>query len=136
MKKELQIVTRAVITDENDYALLGRRKKGVEKGKLAMFGGRVEIGESAREAIAREILEETGLTVTQAELLKTIDTSVTPSEPWQVCVFRCLVAGEITIKPDEHSEAVFLSVDQIRNATDIAYDHKDLLLELLEVRKT
>ncbi|MBI3559468.1 NUDIX hydrolase [Candidatus Gottesmanbacteria bacterium] len=131
MTENPRIVTRAIITDENNRVLLGRRKKGIEAGKLSMFGGKVEKDESTEDGIRREVLEETGLMVIKTELLKIADSSTIPDEPWEVHTFRCSVTGEIKVKPDEHSEARYFSIKQIRNATDIAFDHKDLILELL-----
>lgn len=131
MKENPQVVTRAIIIDKNNYILLGRRKRGIEAGKLAMFGGKTEKGESTEDGIRREVMEETGLTVTKTELLKTADSSIIPSERWEVHTFRCSVTGEIKLKAYEHSEAVYLSLEQITKATDIAFDHKDLILEFL-----
>lgn len=43
--------------------LLGLKKRGVGVGKYNGFGGKLEPGETAREAAARELWEESGLTV-------------------------------------------------------------------------
>ena len=48
--------------------MLGVKKRGFGIGKLNGFGGKLHIGESPREAMSRELLEECGLTVEPASL--------------------------------------------------------------------
>ena len=50
--------------------LLGLKKKRLGKGKLNGFGGKVEKRESLEEAAARELLEESGITVDSKNLEK------------------------------------------------------------------
>jgi ADP-ribose pyrophosphatase YjhB (NUDIX family) len=49
--------------------LLVRRARGPGSGRWSVPGGRVEAGESIREAVKREVAEETGLVVRCGELL-------------------------------------------------------------------
>ncbi|XAS68927.1 8-oxo-dGTP diphosphatase [Micrococcaceae bacterium Sec5.7] len=48
--------------------LLGLKKTGFGRGKIVGLGGHVEPGESDAEAACREVQEEAGLTVRQADL--------------------------------------------------------------------
>ena len=50
-----------VIKDEK--ILLVQRKNAPQKGKWAIPGGKVKLGETLQKAAEREILEETGLTI-------------------------------------------------------------------------
>jgi len=52
-----------------DSVLLGLKKRGFGSGKWNGFGGKIEPGETAREAAAREISEECGLVVRPADLV-------------------------------------------------------------------
>ena len=56
----------AVIFDRRGRLLLQQRSDG---GQWGLPGGSVEIGESVREAIVREVREETGLIVTVRRLI-------------------------------------------------------------------
>jgi 8-oxo-dGTP diphosphatase len=53
--------------------LLIRRAQEPLKGEWSLPGGAVELGETLEEAIRREVLEETGLTVEVGEVVKAFD---------------------------------------------------------------
>ena len=60
------VSTLCYIEDNGKYLMLLRNKKqkDVNIGKWIGVGGRVEPGESPEECVCREVLEETGLTIT------------------------------------------------------------------------
>jgi 8-oxo-dGTP diphosphatase len=53
----------AVVLDLHGRILLVLRANEPARGTWSLPGGRVEVGESAQEAVIREVFEETGLTV-------------------------------------------------------------------------
>ena len=66
-KAKLALVCSAVIFDDSrEKVLLTRR---TDNGKWCLPGGHMEAGESTTEACAREVLEETGLTVNVGRLI-------------------------------------------------------------------
>ncbi|MHB1838126.1 MAG: NUDIX hydrolase [Acidobacteriaceae bacterium] len=62
----------AVVFDAG-HVLLVRRAKAPLAGEWSLPGGAVELGETLEEAIAREVVEETGLRVVPVLVLKAFD---------------------------------------------------------------
>jgi 8-oxo-dGTP diphosphatase len=73
--------------------LLGYKKTGLGTGKIVGLGGHVEPGESAAEAAAREVKEESGIRVAPGELTEAAHvTFLFPERPsWDmdVEIFTC-----------------------------------------------
>jgi 8-oxo-dGTP diphosphatase len=63
-----EVAVGAVIR-RGDEILLVRRARGAAVGQWAIPGGRVEFGEGLKAAVAREVLEETGLDITVGRFL-------------------------------------------------------------------
>lgn len=59
----------ALILNEKNELLVCRRKKEPAKGTLDLPGGFSDCGETGEEGVAREVLEETGLTVISTRYL-------------------------------------------------------------------
>lgn len=70
--------------------LLVRRGRPPRQGQWGLPGGAQELGETVFEAAAREVLEETGLTVVPRTVLTTVD-SVTRDEAGRVRFHYTLV---------------------------------------------
>jgi 8-oxo-dGTP diphosphatase len=117
------ITIDAVIIRGNKILL---NKRGVEpfKGKWALPGGYVEWDESAPEAVAREVAEETGLHVTRTQL---VGVYTDPRRhPKQAISIAYLV--EATGEPkagDDAEDSRFVLLDQL--LPDLAFDHAQII---------
>ena len=66
MPDRLGVGANAIIFDGDDRVLLEKRS---DNGFWGLPGGHAEIGESVQDAVVREVLEETGLTVEVTRLV-------------------------------------------------------------------
>jgi 8-oxo-dGTP diphosphatase len=62
-----------VVLDAEGRVLLARRAHEPLKGEWSLPGGAVEVGETLEEAVAREILEETGVGVVVGPVVEVLD---------------------------------------------------------------
>jgi 8-oxo-dGTP diphosphatase len=67
------LVGVGAVVVEQGRVLLVQRGTEPAKGKWSIPGGLMDVGESLRDAVAREVLEETGLVVEPIELIELLD---------------------------------------------------------------
>ncbi|MFP4084673.1 MAG: NUDIX hydrolase [Desulfonatronovibrio sp.] len=67
-----RIAVGAVVI-HNNHALLVKRANAPSKGRWAVPGGKVRLGETLQEAAQREVFEETGILVKASEPILTFD---------------------------------------------------------------
>jgi NAD+ diphosphatase len=102
-----------LVTDPDDRCLLARNASWPH-GRVSILAGFVEPGESAEQAVAREVYEETGVIVSTV--------SYAGSQPWPMphslmLGFRAEATGtEITVDGDEIAEARWYGRDDLREA--------------------
>jgi len=102
-----------LVTDPADRALLARNAQWPER-RVSILAGFVEAGESAEQAVAREVAEETGITVGAVTYLG--------SQPWPMpqslmLGFRAAAANtDIHVDADEIAEANWYSRDELAAA--------------------
>ena len=105
-----------LVTDPDDRILLGRGRNWGEH-RMSILAGFVEPGESAEQAVAREVAEEAGIVVGDVRYLG--------SQPWPLPQSLMLgywaraVGGQrIHVDRDEISEAQWFSRDELRRAIE------------------
>ena len=103
-----------LVTDPADRCLLARNAQW-PAGRVSILAGFVEAGESAEQAVSREVREETGIIVGEIRYLG--------SQPWPMpqslmLGFRASAVGslEIMVDEDEIAEARWFSRDELRAA--------------------
>lgn len=79
MKKIIKVGVQGIILDNlKQKVLLGKRKNCFGAGSWGLPGGHLEFGESFEEAIAREMLEETGLVAQKIKVFGAFNTAILP----------------------------------------------------------
>eukprot|EP01080_Neovahlkampfia_damariscottae_P000684 gene684-8936_t len=77
LKKYPKVAVSAIpflkVTKDDYEVLLVKRKNEPDKGLFSVPGGSIEYGEHTREAIERELYEETNITPNEYELSDTIE---------------------------------------------------------------
>lgn len=108
----------AIITNEKGQILLTRRKKDPAKGTLDLPGGFADMHETAEQGVEREVMEETGLTVTRTEYLFSKPNSYHYSGidiPTLDLFYRCEVADTAALHAnDDAAEAFWANTADIR----------------------
>ena len=95
--------------------LLARHTYGGGKGLLIVPGGYLERGESPRDAVKREFLEETGVLVEPGKLL-----AVRFGEKdWYAAFSAEYVSGEAVSDHDENDLVVWMDVDEALSREDV-----------------
>ncbi len=103
-----------LVTDPDDRCLLARNRRWPER-RVSILAGFVEPGESAEQAVAREVEEETAIVVTRVRYVG--------SQPWPMpqslmLGFRAEAGGELDLRVDEDeiAEAHWYSREELRGA--------------------
>lgn len=99
----------AVVLDDAGRLLLIRRGRAPSAGLWSLPGGRVEAGEDAAQAAAREVREETGLDVRIGALLATVEIG-----DYLVHDFAAEVLGGELRAGDDATDARWCTFDEAR----------------------
>lgn len=83
----------AIVRDAAGRLLLVQRGRDPERGRWSLPGGRVEPGETDEVALAREVLEETGLPVRVGDLIGRVLRPGLGGRTYAIADYACSVAG-------------------------------------------
>ena len=108
-----QSVTGVVIKDNK--VLLARHTYGGGAGMLIIPGGYVEYGETPQDALIREYLEETGVTIKPGDVIG-IRFNM---HDWYVAFRADYVSGVPVSDGDENSEVVWVDVEEALCRDDV-----------------
>lgn len=114
----------AVICNDKHEILFSVRKNDPQKGKLDLPGGFVDLGETAEEAIVREIYEELGVKIVEMSFINTfVNNYLYKNIEYQTLdiIFKVKINSFENIKPaDDVADVVFKSLDSV-DFDDIAF---------------
>lgn len=132
------VVDNLVIKDKK--LLMVKRAKGVPaQGKWGLVGGFMSTDETLKEAVKREIFEETGYRIDNVTLLTIIDNPNRHPKDGErqnvAFVFICM-ALEKEGKPDwESTEQKWFDFDKLPKEEEIAFDHFKMIQMYLKYKK-
>jgi ADP-ribose pyrophosphatase len=132
-----EVIAVVPVLDDGQVVLVRQYRKPAERVLLEVPAGGVDSGESAEEAVRREMVEETGYRVGSAELLVSFYTSPGYStELMHLFLATDLEAGQPTEETDQ-IEVVPLSLDEAfrRIETGEMADAKSILALLMYARR-
>ena len=89
--------------------LMVRRAHDPGSGLWSIPGGRVEPGESDAVAVARELLEETGLTTSIGRLVGMV-TRPAASGSYEIYDYECRVVGGVLTAGDDAAEVAWIDL--------------------------
>jgi 8-oxo-dGTP diphosphatase len=103
----------AVVWNERGEVLLVRRANPPRQHEWSLPGGKVEFGETLRAAVAREVLEETGIVI---DVLTLVDVAELIGEAHFVLVdFTARVLSGEPVAASDASEARWFPIAEIAN---------------------
>ena len=117
-----------ILNKERDKLLLEKRAKHLSHGsKWCLPGGFLERNETTHQAIAREILEETGYEVSKSELFRINDKPDRKGEDRQnvTFVFLVIVSEKTGSSDDEVQELKWFEFEKIPSGEEFAFDHHE-----------
>jgi 8-oxo-dGTP diphosphatase len=119
------LTTDCVVVDARGRVLLVRRGKPPFKGKQALPGGFVNIGETVEDACRRELMEETGVKAGRLELLGVYsDPKRDPRGHTCAVVFLTRIARATPKGGDDAAAARWV---ENWSKLDLAFDHARIL---------
>lgn len=106
--------TTTTTTDEPHFIILQQTKYALEgRTSLAIVGGIIEPGETPDEAARREVLEETGQTCRQLELLGRYRTDVNRGMGWTNTYMATKCTAAATLHPSAQNRHSAAAVDEV-----------------------
>lgn len=135
IRKYVRVVA-AVIRDPKEHpgrVFATARGYGEYKGWWEFPGGKIETGETPKEALKREIREELTATVKVGELIKTVECDYEKFHLSMDCFYAEVTAGQLKLK--EAAEARWLSEAEL---DEVSWLPADLILveEMKDTRRT
>lgn len=121
------VTVDALVLKNNKLLLIKRAGKLLEGGKWALPGGFVDRDENLKDAVSREVMEESGYKVKEITLFRVKDDPHRPKEDRQNIsfVFVCEATEKVGESDWEVDDQKWFDLDNIPPEEQIAFDHYD-----------
>ncbi len=120
----------AVLLDDYNRILLGRRNRGRRKGLWCIPCGYVDYEEDVYEAVVREFKEETGMDVVVKEVFGVYSNFVPDKNTVGIWFLTEYTGGEISAG-DDLDKAEFFPLEKL---PELAFENDKRIIELLKTR--
>ncbi|MBG0860293.1 MAG: NUDIX domain-containing protein [Bacteroidales bacterium] len=138
MQKEKRpfLAVRAIITNEEGNVLILKRANTIQsEGKWCLPGGNIEYGQTAEEAIKKEVKQETSFSCTEIRFLSYLENP--PSEESDLhyvnLIFECRTKGRLKLNY-ESSDYAWIGPDDLQNYK-FAFRNEVIIERYLESEK-
>lgn len=103
----------AVVRDAAGRILLVKRGHAPQKGRWTLPGGSVEAGETLQAAVAREVREETAITVEVGEELGRLSSPTADGRMFEIHDFAATWVSGTVVAGDDAADARWVAVDDL-----------------------
>ncbi len=119
------VTVDTLVIKDNKILLIKRTGKLLEGGKWGLLGGFVDRDENLKEAVAREVMEESGYSVNNIKLLTVRDNPDRPKEDRQNIsfIFICDAVEKIGESDWEVDDQQWFDFKNIPSEDEVAFDH-------------
>lgn len=131
------VVVDTLVLNDGKILLVKRAESLLEGGKWGLVGGYVDRDETIKQAVVREVFEETGWKVKDISLLRIIDSPHRPHEDRQNIAFIlfCLAEKQEGEADWESVKQEWFPLDSIPPKNSIAFDHASSIAYYLDYLK-
>ena len=102
----------ALVYDDQRRLLMVQRGHAPDRGLWSLPGGRVEPGEDDPTAVAREVAEETGLTVAVGDFVGSVERDGPNGKLYVIRDYRAVLVGGSLEAGDDAADARFVNRDE------------------------
>lgn len=108
-----EIAAVGAIAVRDGALLLIRRGHAPSRGRWSLPGGRVEPGETAHEAVIREMAEETGLTVEVGDLVGEVVRAGPNGVTYRIQDYRVTFVGDDAVAGDDALDVAWVPLEDV-----------------------
>ena len=107
--KTIEVVAAVIKKEDSIFAT--KRGYGEFAGGWEFPGGKIEVGETAKEALIREIMEELDTLIDVGQLIDTVEYDYPSFHLTMHCFFCSIISGDLVLK--EHEAAKWLKKEEL-----------------------